>query len=1191
MLAAFVGGLGLGARFVGRRVDRGAPAAPLRALEIAAALWALLVPAGHRLARGPVRRSRERARRAGALGAARGPRRRARGARGDAARRDVPRRRAVVGPAGGACAARSPSSTASTRWARSPARCGPGFLGILRRWACSSRCFSPRRSRAVVGVRRVVRRSQPRPRRAQPADPSNGAGPLAHVPPLLQAPPGRYRAARSRARSCAGSSGWGSRSPACAILVFFVEGFTPSFAAMLGVFLAGLGVGSLVLGTAGSRARRTRARRAPCLLAGRPRGVAAAFGFRPAGGVQWSRGSRRSRRAYARRDGRGGPAPRRSGRRARRARRSSSSRRPCSSAPRSRCACAGRGVGARRGPRRASGRVYLVEQRGRARASALLTRPRGGRGRGLGAWRAAGLSRSFAAWSSVLAAGARLAALAGARARGLAVGWSPRSAVSGSTPRRRPGSSPSSRLRAAPGRSGSLARASRCRPTSPPRACRDGADGERILYTDDFAAAATGTHYPYMRMLGHLPALARARPENALVIAFGTGTTAGAVATHSDVRAPRDRRDEPRRARRSPPRFRRGQPRRARRPARARARRRRPQRAAAPRARPRRDHARAADAVHARRRCPSTRASSTSSRATACATAACSASGCPSTRCRSTSTRRCCATFFEMFPDGSLWFFEQSTALIGARRAAPDAATVRAARFGRARGRFVAAGYPTPELLPPRTWPAAPTVLARRVRGARAPTVSSRTMSPCPSSTRRLAGLTTSLAADTLEYLVRSPVRTLRPHVPSVARPRRSAPARGCGSARAALQARMLEAQADLLRRGGRRGALRRAGRPREAADVCLGEAGRSPSTARTARPATRSSCWAAPRARRGPARCASCRRRDGAPGAAGQGRWRTAALDEPGARAVVARARARRRRPRGLAARRRRATHALVLLRLGRCAAAEKALRDADRRAGRRGRGPGPAGRRRRDPRLRRGRVAGTASRRTCRPAAGGPGLAAAARRRPGAARSAAARSARSGSPPRTCSPRRAAESAAGGTARRGPARSLPASARRARVAGRLLGGSTPPTPRCRSCSPRRTRDRRGRARGGGRFARAARAARPSALDALARSPEPAVREALASALGADGGAREIARPGGPPLRREPRRARPPRPRAPAARRQGHGRLRPRRHRRVVGEGPGAPARDASNAALTAATRPMSVFLASPKSIIVLSA
>ncbi|MFM8385631.1 MAG: hypothetical protein ACKOCB_02245 [Planctomycetia bacterium] len=61
-------------------------------------------------------------------------------------------------------------------------------------------------------------------------------------------------------------------------------------------------------------------------------------------------------------------------------------------------------------------------------------------------------------------------------------------------------------------------------------------DGERILYTDDFAAAATGPAYRYMRLLGHLPALLAARQEHALVICFGTGTSAGAVAQHPGVR-------------------------------------------------------------------------------------------------------------------------------------------------------------------------------------------------------------------------------------------------------------------------------------------------------------------------------------------------------------------------------------------------------------------------------------------------------------------------------------------------------------------------------------------------------------------------------------------------------------------------------------------------------------------------------
>ncbi|MDA1194099.1 MAG: hypothetical protein O2894_02860, partial [Planctomycetota bacterium] len=64
----------------------------------------------------------------------------------------------------------------------------------------------------------------------------------------------------------------------------------------------------------------------------------------------------------------------------------------------------------------------------------------------------------------------------------------------------------------------------------------EGFAGERYLYTDDFAAAATGRHYRYMRMLGHLPAVLCKRPEHAMVIAFGTGTTAGAVARHPEVR-------------------------------------------------------------------------------------------------------------------------------------------------------------------------------------------------------------------------------------------------------------------------------------------------------------------------------------------------------------------------------------------------------------------------------------------------------------------------------------------------------------------------------------------------------------------------------------------------------------------------------------------------------------------------------
>ncbi|MHC4338929.1 MAG: fused MFS/spermidine synthase, partial [Planctomycetota bacterium] len=61
-------------------------------------------------------------------------------------------------------------------------------------------------------------------------------------------------------------------------------------------------------------------------------------------------------------------------------------------------------------------------------------------------------------------------------------------------------------------------------------------DGTRRLYLDGFSAAETSRHYGYMRMLGHLPVLLHPDPKEALVIAFGTGTTAGAVAVHPVVK-------------------------------------------------------------------------------------------------------------------------------------------------------------------------------------------------------------------------------------------------------------------------------------------------------------------------------------------------------------------------------------------------------------------------------------------------------------------------------------------------------------------------------------------------------------------------------------------------------------------------------------------------------------------------------
>lgn len=61
-------------------------------------------------------------------------------------------------------------------------------------------------------------------------------------------------------------------------------------------------------------------------------------------------------------------------------------------------------------------------------------------------------------------------------------------------------------------------------------------NGSTSLYTDEFLAASTEGRYRYMRMLGHIPAaLCREPPRNVLVMAFGTGTTAGSLSTHPSV--------------------------------------------------------------------------------------------------------------------------------------------------------------------------------------------------------------------------------------------------------------------------------------------------------------------------------------------------------------------------------------------------------------------------------------------------------------------------------------------------------------------------------------------------------------------------------------------------------------------------------------------------------------------------------
>jgi predicted membrane-bound spermidine synthase/tetratricopeptide (TPR) repeat protein len=65
---------------------------------------------------------------------------------------------------------------------------------------------------------------------------------------------------------------------------------------------------------------------------------------------------------------------------------------------------------------------------------------------------------------------------------------------------------------------------------------RNERDDYHLLYTDEFQAAGTKPEYRYMRMLAHLPIALAEDPERALVICWGTGTTSGSVSTHPSVK-------------------------------------------------------------------------------------------------------------------------------------------------------------------------------------------------------------------------------------------------------------------------------------------------------------------------------------------------------------------------------------------------------------------------------------------------------------------------------------------------------------------------------------------------------------------------------------------------------------------------------------------------------------------------------
>ncbi len=64
---------------------------------------------------------------------------------------------------------------------------------------------------------------------------------------------------------------------------------------------------------------------------------------------------------------------------------------------------------------------------------------------------------------------------------------------------------------------------------------RNRRNGYTSLYTDEFLAASTEGRYRYMRMLGHIPVVLAEDPARVLVMAFGTGTTAGSLSTHPSL--------------------------------------------------------------------------------------------------------------------------------------------------------------------------------------------------------------------------------------------------------------------------------------------------------------------------------------------------------------------------------------------------------------------------------------------------------------------------------------------------------------------------------------------------------------------------------------------------------------------------------------------------------------------------------
>lgn len=519
VLAAFLGALGLGARLVGRAADRSrAPLALYGALELAAALWALALPLVM-----PVLESGYVHAAASLGGVARigiafltavlavGPGAACLGATFPCVLRAVAREGRSIGRAANVLyGLNTAGAVAGALWA--------GFAGIAALGVNGTTRVAAGLA-AVVGVLAIVlgRRASGAP--AAPADDS-AAGPAAP------------RLALVAAASC-GLIALGLEAAGLRILVFFIEGFTASFAAMLGVFLAGLAIGALVVGPLLQRVVRASTGFGLLMLAG--------------GAAVLVLGASIPRLEAVLRDVRDG---------------ASRSGDPLEAlrhtalvgsallflAPSILLGAAfplcvrwaggsdARGLGRRVGAVALSNAIGSVAGPLLVLGVGLLggagTRPGGP----LLAWSGLGLlSVAIGAVVSIRSLG-----LSAGRVRvvgvaaGLALGFGVPTLLTQATPEalvrasrvvRDSTGEVDARRRLVEVRADETTTASVLElPTT-----------ERILYTDEFAAAATGSAYPYMRMLGHLPALLARRPANAMVIAFGTGTTAGALALADDV--------------------------------------------------------------------------------------------------------------------------------------------------------------------------------------------------------------------------------------------------------------------------------------------------------------------------------------------------------------------------------------------------------------------------------------------------------------------------------------------------------------------------------------------------------------------------------------------------------------------------------------------------------------------------------